>query len=146
MDNPIDSSRESCSITTIPKYLELVHDDDDDDKSEIDFRGGYEIPINEILTKDDNNNGRTFSSSSTISNLSTPLNNIDNNFITSNINREVIGDEFSSIDQLIPNNVQTIIPNHKHNQSITIDKIRNTLYSNSQIDDHLRDVEGTTIM
>ncbi|XP_062538058.1 proto-oncogene tyrosine-protein kinase ROS isoform X3 [Armigeres subalbatus] len=82
--------------TTIPKYLELVYDDSHSQNSKcstgedvpltvglppaspqqnqvMPTDNGYEIPINEILLRKHSNNsikGRTFSSSSTVSNVS----------------------------------------------------------------------------
>lgn len=83
--------------TTIPKYLELVYDDSHSQNSKcstgedvpltvglppassqqnqvMPTDNGYEIPINEILLRQHSSNsikGRTFSNSSTVSNVST---------------------------------------------------------------------------
>ncbi|XP_058444154.1 protein sevenless isoform X2 [Malaya genurostris] len=92
------SSGATVMTTTIPKYLELVYDDSNSNNSKCSTGeevpltvglvngslspsaltdNGYEIPINEILQRQqtascsNSNKGRTFSSSSTVSNLST---------------------------------------------------------------------------
>ncbi|XP_055642898.1 proto-oncogene tyrosine-protein kinase ROS isoform X2 [Toxorhynchites rutilus septentrionalis] len=96
---PTSSSSSGATLitTTIPKYLELVYDDSNSNTSRystgedvpltaglpaaanqvMPTDNGYEIPINDILLRQQhpgascNNKGRTFSSSSTVSNVST---------------------------------------------------------------------------
>lgn len=121
--------------TTIPKYLELVYDDSHSQNSKcstgedvpltvglpppqhqnqvMPTDNGYEIPIHEILLRQHSSNsikGRTFSSSSTVSNVSTLPSAASPTTATSAVacspgpNASQCQDDCSSLEALLPMN------------------------------------------